>query len=131
MKISEVSQKFGLSIQTLRYYERLRLIPPVPRDADGFRDYRTSDLYWIHYVQALRRAGVAVQSIQEYVSLVPQGVATRDERKRILLAQRQKLLAQRALIDDALAHMDHKLKVYDDYVVALEHNTQAPDDTAD
>ncbi|GEO69251.1 MerR family transcriptional regulator [Levilactobacillus acidifarinae] len=124
MKISAVSQKFNISIQTLRYYERLQVIPPVPRDANGFRDYRPSDLAWIHYVQALRRSGVSITSIQAYVRLVPQGTVTRAARKAILLQQRQKLLDQRALIDDALAHMDHKLSVYDDYVVALEHDTQ-------
>lgn len=128
MKISEVSRKFDISIQTLRYYERLHVIPPVPRDENGFRDYRKSDLAWIHYVQALRRSGVSIQSIQKYVRLVPKGVATRDSRKAILLEQRQKLLNQRALIDDALAHMDHKLSVYDDYVIALEHNTRTTDD---
>lgn len=128
MKISEVSRRFNVSIQTLRYYERLGVVPPVPRDANGFRDYRKNDLYWVHYVQALRRSGVAIQSIRQYVGMVQQGPATRDERKRILLDQRQKLLDQRALIDDALVHMDHKLSVYDAYVVALEKNTTVSDD---
>lgn len=128
MKISEVSKKFDLSIQTLRYYERLGVIPPVPRDDNGFRDYRQSDLYWIHYVQALRRSGVSIESIKLYVDLVKQGSATRDERKKILLEQRQKLLEKRASIDDALKHMDHKLSVYDEYVIALENNTDPSND---
>ncbi|WP_428958784.1 MerR family transcriptional regulator [Levilactobacillus brevis] len=127
MKISEVSKHFSVSIQTLRYYERIGVIPNIPRDTNGFRDYRKSDLYWIHYVQALRRSGVSIHSIQTYVGLVRQGATTRDERKAILLEQRRKLLEQRALIDDALIHMDQKLSVYDEYVVALEENTRPSD----
>lgn len=124
MKISAVSRKFGLSIQTLRYYERAGLIPAVPRNAQGIRDYQESDLYWIHYVQALRKAGVSVASIKDYVRLVPQGSPTRDERKRILLAQKQELLKQRAVIDEALRHMAIKLDGYDTYVLELEKNTR-------
>lgn len=128
MKISDVSKKFNISIQTLRYYERLGVIPNVPRDKNGFRDYRKSDLYWVHYVQALRRSGVSIESIQRYVELVKQGSTTRDERKKILLDQREKLLEKRALIDDALEHMNHKLSVYDEYVIALENNTDSSTD---
>ena len=48
MKIAEASQKFGMSIQTLRYYEREGIIPPVHRNKNGIRDYQRADLYWLH-----------------------------------------------------------------------------------
>lgn len=124
MKISEVSKKFNLSIQTLRYYERIHLIPPVPRDNNGLRNYEESDLYWVHYVEALRNSGVSIKSIQEYVQLVEGGPATRDIRKKILLEQRESLLEKRKSIDIALQHMDKKLADYDEYVIALENNTR-------
>lgn len=129
MKISEVSRKFNISIQTLRYYEREGLIPYVHRGANGIRDYQSSELYWIHYIQALRNSGVSVSSIKDYVKLVQQGSETRDARKKILLDQKQVLLKQRALIDDALSHMNTKLDIYDSYVIELEENTRRnPDD---
>ncbi|WP_186433678.1 MerR family transcriptional regulator [Pediococcus pentosaceus] len=67
MKISDVSKKFNISIQTLRYYEREGLIPAIHRDSNGVRDYQKDELYWIHYVQTLRNSGVTVASIKKYV----------------------------------------------------------------
>lgn len=131
MKISEVSKKFDISIQTLRYYEREELIPHVHRNAKGVRDYQESDLYWIYYVQALRHSGVSVASIKNYVKLVQQGFQTRDERKRILLEQKQELLKQRSVIDEALRHMNIKLGAYDTYVVELEKNTRRGNQQSD
>lgn len=124
MKISDVSKKFSISIQTLRYYEREGLIPAIHRDSNGVRDYQKDELYWIHYVQALRNSGVTVASIKKYVGLVQKGSETREQRKQILLEQRQALLKKRAQIDDALKHMDIKLESYDTYVIELENNTK-------
>lgn len=124
MKISDVSKKFSISIQTLRYYEREGLIPAIHRDSNGVRDYQKDELYWIHYVQTLRNSGVTVASIKKYVGLVQKGSETREQRKQILLEQRQALLKKRAQIDDALKHMDIKLESYDTYVIELENNTK-------
>lgn len=124
MKISDVSKKFNISIQTLRYYEREGLIPAIHRDSNGVRDYQKDELYWIHYVQTLRNSGVTVASIKRYVGLVQKGSETREQRKQILLEQRQALLKKRAQIDDALKHMDIKLESYDTYVIELENNTK-------
>lgn len=112
------------SIQTLRYYEREGLIPAIHRDPNGVRDYQKDELYWIHYVQALRNSGVTVASIKKYVGLVQKGSETREQRKQILLEQRQALLKKWAQIDDALKHMDIKLESYDTYVIELENNTK-------
>lgn len=124
MKIPDVSKKFNISIQTLRYYEREGLIPAIHRDSNGVRDYQKDELYWIHYVQTLRNSGVTVASIKKYVGLVQKGSETREWRKQILLEQRQALLKKRAQIDDALKHMDIKLESYDTYVIELENNTK-------
>ncbi|WP_259761940.1 MerR family transcriptional regulator [Pediococcus pentosaceus] len=124
MKISDVSKKFNISIQTLRYYEREGLIPAIHRDSNGVRDYQKDELYWIHYVQVLRNSGVTVASIKKYVGLVQKGSETREQRKQILFEQRQALLKKRTQIDDALKHMDIKLESYDTYVIELENNTK-------
>lgn len=75
-------------------------------------------------MQALRNSGVTVASIKKYVGLVQKGSETREQRKQILLEQRQALLKKRAQIDDALKHMDIKLESYDTYVIELENNTK-------
>lgn len=124
MKIAEASQKFGMSIQTLRYYEREGIIPPVHRNKNGIRDYQRADLYWLHYVQALRRAGISVASIKKYVQLVQEGKETREKRKQILLEQRTKLIKKIEQEQDALRHLNYKLSVYDQYVIDLENNTK-------
>lgn len=124
MKIAEASKKFGMSIQTLYYYEREGIIPPVHRNKDGIRDYQKADLYWLHYVQALRRAGVSVASIKKYVQLVQEGKSTREERKQLLLDQRKILIKKIEKEQDALRYLNHKLSVYDQYVIELENNTK-------
>ena len=57
MTITEVSEKFDLSPDTLRYYERIGLIPPVPRTSGGLRDYREGDLRWVEFIKCMRNAG--------------------------------------------------------------------------
>lgn len=123
MKISEVSKKFNISIQTLRYYENEKILPPIPRDKSGHRNYQETDLYWVHYVKALRLAGVDIESIKKYVILVKEGSSTRDERKQILLEQRRQIIKKIAIDKDALKHMDIKLGVYDKYMIDIEKNT--------
>lgn len=73
MTIKEVSEKYGVSQDTLRYYERSGIIPPVSRTAGGIRDYQESDLGWVELSLCLRNAGVSVQAIAEYVRLALQG----------------------------------------------------------
>lgn len=131
MNISEVSEKFQLSQDTLRYYEKAGLIPKVHRNKYGKRDYLKSDLYWIHYVKALRNSGVSIKSIIKYVSLVQQGMQTRDKRKKILLEQKEQLEQRIKETQEALKHLNIKLDIYDEYVVQLEQNTRISDKTTE
>lgn len=124
MKISEVSEKFGITIQTLRYYERIGIIPKVNRNSSGIRDYDKRDLNWIHYIQALRAAGASIESIKQYVSLVELGPTTRECRKEILLEQKDELIKKREEINEALFRMNRKLDEYHSYVIELEKNTK-------
>ncbi|MEY8662887.1 MerR family transcriptional regulator [Ligilactobacillus faecis] len=68
-KQKEVSQLFGLSIDTLRYYERIGIIPPIARDKNGYRDYKTTDLNWIYLVKTLRKTGMPINALQKYTRL--------------------------------------------------------------
>ena len=88
MTIAEVSQKFDISADTLRYYERIGLIPPVPRSKSGIRDYDEESCGWIEMMKCMRKAGVQIEALIEYVTLFRQGDDTADARKAILVEQR-------------------------------------------
>lgn len=120
MTIKEVSQQFGISQDTLRYYEREGMIPAVPRTAGGIRDYREEDLRWVELALCLRSAGLPVEVIAEYVQLSRQGDATIGARLALLTAQREALLAQQRQISAAIGRLEHKISVYEQ---ALETGT--------
>lgn len=91
MTIAEVSKRFGLSPDTLRYYERIGLIPRVSRNESGIRNYTEEDCKWIEFIKCMRSAGVQVETLVEYVTLLQQGDKTIEARKQILIEQREKL----------------------------------------
>ena len=92
MTIAQVSQKYGVSADTLRYYERIGLIPAVNRNESGIRDYTETDCNWVNFAKCMRAAGISVESLIEYVALFQQGDKTRAARKEILIEERAKLL---------------------------------------
>lgn len=94
MTIAEVSRKYDITPDTLRYYERIGLIPPVPRTRGGIRDYDEESCRWIELMKCMRRAGVQIEALIEYVELFRQGDATLDARKNLLIEQRNHLIAR-------------------------------------
>ena len=88
MTIAEVSRKYDISADTLRYYERIGLIPPVPRTRGGLRDYGEESCGWIQLMKCMRAAGVQIEALIEYVNIFQQGDATLDARKALLVEQR-------------------------------------------
>lgn len=91
MTIAEVSRKYDLSPDTLRYYERIGLIPTVPRSKSGIRDYDEKSCQWIEMMKCMRKAGVQIEALVEYVKLFQEGDATIEARKEILLEQRERM----------------------------------------
>ena len=73
MTIAQVSQKYGVSADTLRYYERIGLLPPVGRTKSGIRDYTEEDCNWVNFIKCMRGAGLPVETLIEYVGLFGQG----------------------------------------------------------
>lgn len=94
MTIAEVSRKYEISADTLRYYERIGLIPPVPRTKSGLRDYDEESCGWVELMKCMRAAGVQIEALIEYVALFQQGDDTIDARKALLIEQREQLLAR-------------------------------------
>lgn len=113
MTISEVSRKYNLSQDTLRYYERVGAIPPVRRSASGLRDYSEEDCGWVELVKCMRSAGLPMEALVEYVRLAQQGDETIAERRDILVHERAQLAAQMEAVRSALERLDYKISRYD------------------
>jgi DNA-binding transcriptional MerR regulator len=120
MKIAEVSEKFGISSDTLRYYERIGLIWPVNRNSSGIRDYNELDVRRVEFIKCMRSAGLPVEVLIEYVTLVQQGDKTIEARKEILIEQRELLAARMKEMQKTLNILDHKIEVYENAVLKKE-----------
>ncbi len=113
MTIKEVSEKYDISQDTLRYYERVGMIPPVTRTVSGIRDYQKEDLGWVELAKCMRSAGLPVEAMIEYVRLTQEGDATISARFQLLAEQKEALLEQRAKIDATLERLNYKIKRYE------------------
>lgn len=120
MKIAEVSKRYGISADTLRYYERIGLIPRVNRNGSGIRDYGEIDLRRVEFIKCMRSAGLPVEVLIEYIGLVLQGDQTIQSRKEILKEQRQQLAARMEEMQNTLDLLDHKIEVYENALLKRE-----------
>ena len=87
MKNAEVSKRYGVSTDTLRYYERIGLLRHVPRNKSGIRDYDEASCNAVEFVKCMRDAGMSIESLVEYMELLEQGDETTAARKELLLRQ--------------------------------------------
>lgn len=116
MTIKEVSEQFQVSQDTLRYYERVGIIPQVTRTAGGIRDYQEQDISWVQNAICMRAAGLPVEALIEYVKLFQEGDSTIPARLKLLSEQRESLLAQREKMDETLKTLDYKISRYEQAV---------------
>ncbi|EGA6436155.1 MerR family transcriptional regulator [Listeria monocytogenes] len=122
MNIKQAADMFGLTVDTLRYYERVGVIPPVHRNESGYRDYKTSDLNWVYLVKNLRNAGLSVESLIEFATL-----AQLRETQNVEAAQKQVLVDQLKELDEKLAEMKkvrellvYKIDSYDSHIAQFK-----------
>src|SRR5512145_363865 len=120
MKIAEVSEKHGLSADTLRYYERIGLIPPVSRSGSGIRDYGELDIRRVEFIKCMRSAGLPIEVLIDYMDLVQQGDQTIEARREILKEQRELLLVRMAEMQKTLEILCRKIEIYEDAVLKKE-----------
>lgn len=118
MTIKEVSEKYGLSQDTLRYYEKVGIIKPVPRK-NGIRQYGPKELANIEFVQCMRSAGVSVEVLIKYIKLFDQE-GTEEARKQLLIDEREKLKSKIADMNAALEKLNYKIDVYYKEIVKKE-----------
>lgn len=120
MKIAEVSERYTIPADTLRYYERVGLIPTVQRTENGIRDYSEMDLRRVEFIKCMRGAGLPIEVLIKYVALVQQGDQTVEARKEILQEQRDLLAAKMKEMQKTLDLLDHKIGVYETAVLKKE-----------
>jgi MerR family transcriptional regulator, aldehyde-responsive regulator len=128
MKIAEVSERYSISLDTLRYYERIGLIPPVNRNKSGIRDYSEIDLKRVEFIKCMRSAGLPVEVLAEYIKLVQQGDQTIEARKEILKEQREQLLDKMEEMQKTLDVLNYKIGVYENAVLKKEKEMIAIED---
>ena len=114
MIISEVSKKYGMTQDALRYYERVGLIPPVPRKPNGIRDYDDYSCGWIEFIHCMRNAGIHVEVLVEYVQLYQQGSKTKEARKALLQGELNRLDDRIANLQATRERLACKIENYDD-----------------
>lgn len=126
MTIAEVSKRFELSQDTLRYYERIGLIPGVNRSKSGFRDYDEEDCRWVQFAKCMRAAGIQIEALIEYVALFQQGDATSEARMDLLVEQRRQLAEKLEDMQQTLARLDSKISHYAETLGKKETELRKP-----
>lgn len=111
--IAEAARRTGLTIDTLRYYERIELIDPPMRDTGGRRTYTEDDLGWLGFLTKLRTTGMPIRLMREYAKLRRGGPATASRRKQILVEQRRDVLERITELQGSLDVLNYKITNYE------------------
>ncbi len=131
MTISEVSNLYDLSADTLRYYEKIGLLDPVQRNTSGIRNYQESDLRRIEFIRHMRNAGLSIEVLIRYIELFHQGNHTIPQRKQILQEQRNLLKDKVKEMQETLDRLDYKIENYDKLLLKHAEELQAIQDEAE
>lgn len=117
MTIAEVSKKYGMTQDTLRYYEKVGMIPPVPRTRSGLRDFDEESCRWVELAKCMRSAGLPVEVLVEYTRLFREGDTTIGERRELLMNQLRQLEEQKAAIEETMERLKFKISRYEEALV--------------
>lgn len=113
MNIAEVAKKYGVTPDTIRYYEKAGLIPAAPRRASGIRNFDEKTCNWLEFIVCMRSAGLTIETLTEYVRLYKKGKTTVSERKNLLVNQREELRRKKEEIEATLNRLDYKISLYE------------------
>ncbi|EMK1002043.1 MerR family transcriptional regulator [Listeria monocytogenes] len=122
MNIKKAAEMFDLSVDTLRYYERVGVIPPVHSNKSGYREYSTNDLNWIYLAKNLRNAGLSVESLIEFANLAQlRGKQDVEEsQKQILFDQLEELDQKITEIQEVRELLLYKIETYDEHIAKFK-----------
>jgi DNA-binding transcriptional MerR regulator len=122
--IAQAATRSGLSIDTLRYYERIGLVEPPARDAGGRRTYTDEDLAWLYFLTRLRTTGMPIRMMREYAQLRHLGVGTSGRRRQILVDHRAEVRERIAELQSSVEVLDYKIQNYEQIERCSPLNTQ-------
>lgn len=128
MTITEVSEKFDVSQDTLRYYERIGLLPRVNRNKSRIRDYTEEDCKWVEFIKCMRSAGLPIEVLTEYIGLFQQGDETIEARKELFIEQRKQILKRMEDMRKTLERLDYKITSYEQAIIDKEKALKRPED---
>lgn len=127
MNITEVSKVTNLSASTLRYYEKIKLIPHVDRTKNGKRNYSEEDIMLINFIYCMRNVGLSIDTLQEYTKLVSKGESTVELRKQILEVEKEKLINKKKDIENTIDMLSDKIENYENRIVITENRFKGYD----
>lgn len=114
MNIKKVSEQLDISSDTIRYYERIGLVPPISRDKNGVRNFTDIDIQRLDFIKCMRHAGLSIESLHEYMNLYSlNDDRTIPARKRILEEEAEKLDERIASLQETRAYLQHKIDIYE------------------
>lgn len=122
MTITEVSKRYELTTDTIRYYERIGLIPRVNRNKSGIRDFTEEDCRWVEFIKCMRGAGLSIEILTEYVNLFQEGCSTIKARKELLIEQRNQLADRIREMQETLDRLDRKIDGYEEIFLTKEED---------
>lgn len=120
MTISEVSKKYEISTDTLRYYERIGLIPKVAKNKSGNREFTETDCNWVEFIKCMRGAGISVESLIDYVKLFQEGDDTIKARKQILSEEYEILSEKIKNLQKVQERLKLKIDLYEEKILIFE-----------
>ena len=122
MKIGELAKRTGLTAHTIRYYERIGLLPYAARNDSSQRDYDAAILTWIEFLGRLKTTGMPIREMLRYAALREQGDATNDDRRRLLEAHREQVRSHVADLHACLLVLDTKIAGYAGSPTRMDHD---------
>lgn len=112
MTISEVSKRYDISVETLRYYERIGILRDVQRTLSGLRNYSEENCKSVEFLKCMRDAGVSIEILQEYIELLYQGDDTLEQRRNLLIEQRKILQRKHEELQATIERLNYKIEHY-------------------
>jgi DNA-binding transcriptional MerR regulator len=120
MNSKEAAEMFDLTTDTVRYYERVGVIPPIQRDKNGYRVYTTRDLNWIYLAKSLRHAGVSIESLIEFATLSQLGGNVEQAQKQILQDQLREITEKLEEMTKTRDLLQYKIDTYDEHIAKFK-----------
>lgn len=112
MTIAQVAERFNVTTDTLRYYEKVGMIPKVSRTSGGIRSYGEVDMNWVEFIICMRSSGISIEVLKEYVELYQLGESTLEERRQLLIKERNAIATRLHTLQTTLDRLDYKIENY-------------------